>query len=42
MSFGVEEASVFVPSAVQGIFGVDLVVADSDGVVSVDSVGDLG
>lgn len=42
VSFGVEEASVFVPSAVQGIFGVDLVVADSDGVVSVDSVGDLG
>ena len=42
MFFGVEEAGVFIPSAVLEIFGVDLVVADSDGVVGVDSVGDLG
>ena len=42
VSFGVEESGVFVSSAVLGIFGVDLVVADSDGVVGVDSVGDLG
>lgn len=42
MSFGVEEAGVFVSSAVLGIFGVDLVVADSYGIVCVDSVGDLG